>query len=160
MIDINTIRNTIIGSLYNHLGFLIIESSSVNEKPDYPYFSFTITTLYKSEFENPREESTTDTINTFEEDGNVVFSFKSLSNDSDESRNNALKAYKFFKFTGVESLYENGISVKKVTNVANRNILLVEEYEKIEGFDVIFRVESSITQEVINIEEANIDVNT
>lgn len=160
MIDFTSIRNIIISGLSDYLDVLVIDSSSVNEKPDYPYFSFTVTTSFSEEFENPKENSFYDDENIYKEDGNITFSFKSLSNNTDESINNAIKAVKYFKLYGVDYLYENNISIKEVTNVENRNALMIEVYEVTNGFDVIFRVESNLIKDIINIEDVNVDINT
>lgn len=159
MIDHITIRNNIINGLHNYLGVLVIQGNSVNEKPDYPYFSYIITTTFNEEFENPKENSFNQLTNTRKEDGTIVFSFKSLSNNLDESINKALLAHKYFKLDGIDELYENGITVKEVTSVQNRDIMLIEQYEFTNGFDVIFRIESNLTKNIINIENVNIEIN-
>lgn len=77
-----------------------------------------------------------------EEDGtrakqyDSTFSFTFQSDDVDESVSLAIKAVRWFSAVGTVYLSDNGISVKNVSSVTNRDNLISIEYEYRNGFDV------------------------
>ena len=151
MINFANVRNAIIGGLNTHLNMLVIDGNTVNRKPPYPYMSYVITTAYSKEFENPKSVTfDTDTL-TRQEDALMTFSFNAHSLDYDEAHQTILNAIEYFEFQ--EDLYDSNIVVVNTLPLENRSFLLVDQRERRVGFDVIIRVESSVTKTQDPIDE-------
>lgn len=124
--------------------------------PKYPYVAYTPT---QAVVENNgtygiREDGTR--IKAFDS----TFSFTVQSDDEDESVFLAVRARKWFDAVGVVYLSDNGISVKRVGSVLNRDTMLTIEYEYRNGFDVTFTLLEEIDASEFNeygyIEQATI----
>lgn len=157
MIDFVSIRNSIITGLNNHLSVPVIDGNTVNKKPNYPYVSFVITTTFSEDFENEKSLTYDGANTTRTEDGQMVISFTTHSNDYDQSRLLGLNALSYFEF--YEELNANGIVVVNTTPLTDRDVLLVDTMERRVGFDTMFRVQSTLTRTDVPITDVDVNYN-
>lgn len=136
MIDFEKMRKTVARGLQEYLGAPVIRGNQTAPAPAYPYVVYNLTT--------PADENN----GTYQqhEDGidrlrvRSIWSFTVLSNDFDESIMLATKAREWLLHSGRVWLDEHGITVQSATAVSNRDNLLTVEYERKNGFDVVFYV--------------------
>lgn len=111
--------------------------------PDYPYVAYTsIQAVVEDNGSYGVEEDGT-RIKQYDS----VFSFTIQSNDVDESIRLAIKAMRWFSTVGTVYLSDNGIAVKRVGSVTNRDNLISAEYEYRNGFDVTLTLLDIIDEE-------------
>lgn len=136
MIDYKKMRENIAKGLKEYLGIPIIRGNQMAAPPAYPYGSYNATTIAGANNGTWQEH----------EDGidrlmvRSVWSFSFLSDDYDESVNHAIKAREWFNHTGRTWLAEHGITVQSTTEITNRDNILTVDYERKNGFDVVFYV--------------------
>lgn len=136
MLDLKAMRTTVANGLKEYLGVPVIRSGQTAEAPSYPYGSYTLTTPGAANGGTYQQH----------EDGidrlmvRSIWSFSFLSNDYDESIMYASKAREWFVHTGRVWLSDRGITVQSATAVNNRDNILTVEYERKNGFDVVFYV--------------------
>ena len=136
MIDYKQMRTIVNGGLSKYLGIPVIRGNQSVAAPAYPYMITNVTTI-ASENNGTWQEH---------EDGKdrklvrSIWSVTSLSDDWDESVANAIKARDWIEHLGRSILAENGIMVQSTTAITNRDNVLTIEYERLNGFDVIFYV--------------------
>ena len=136
MIPIKHMRGTIPKGLKDYIGIPIIRQDQSANAPKYPYGTYKLTT--------PAGENN----GTYQRDADGVdrlmvksiWSFSFLSDDYDESIMHASKAREWFLHAGRTWLNANGITVQSATNITNRDNILTAEYERKNGFDVVFYV--------------------
>ena len=134
MIDYKSIRTVVQKALKAYLGIQVIRGNQSAPAPDYPYMSYNITTLAGANNGTWQEH----------DDGidrklvRSIWSFSSLSDDWDESVQNAIKAREWFEHAGRTMLAEHGITVQSTTEINNRDNILTVDYERKNGFDVVF----------------------
>lgn len=134
MVDIELLRAVVAKGLKQYLGCPVIKSNQNAPPPEYPYCSYTVTTV------------ATENNGTYGEweDGvarkgvNTVWSITVQSDDSVESVTLANKAREWLDYAGTVYLNDNGVVVQAVTSVTNRDNVLTSEYEYRNGFDCFF----------------------
>ncbi|HZK01326.1 MAG TPA: hypothetical protein VFC96_00510, partial [Anaerovoracaceae bacterium] len=94
---------------------------------------------------------------TREEQPKMIVSINAYSLDGTEGHQLALDAEAWFKFVGQQYLKENGIIVVGTSNIQDRTIQIVDNYEKRQGFDVTIRVMDIRTMRTETIEEHKIE---
>ena len=161
MVDYEAVRRVVAAALKSYVNCPVIRSNQNTEPPDYPYISYTITTL---------EKSTGGTYciakdGTRYKDVAQYWSITALSDNSSESVTIALKAKEYFSLVGNVHLSDNGVVVKETTDITNRDNLITTEYEYRNGFDVVLRLTDVIDAETANggagyIETVEIDNET
>ena len=136
MIDYKTMRGAVASGLSDALGVPVIRGNQTAEAPAYPYGVYNITTLAGANNGTYQEH----------EDGidrlmvKSIWSFSFLSDDYDQSVSLALAARMWFEHTGRAWLAEYGLTVQSTTEITNRDNILTVEYERKNGFDVVFYV--------------------
>lgn len=136
MIDYKHLRETVGKGLKDHLGVPVIRGNQTAAAPPFPYLIYNVTTIAGANNGTWQQH----------EDGidrllvKSIWSFSSLSDDWDESVNNAVRAREWFMHTGRQWLSERGITVQSATEITNRDNILTVEYERKNGFDVVFYV--------------------
>lgn len=134
MIDNNNLRLTVCKGLNEYLGIPIIRSGQNAEPPDYPYLSYTVTTL----------ESANDGTWGEYKDGidripvTQVWSITVQSDKEAESIELACKAREYLDNVGTQYLNDRDVIVQRVTNITNRDNLITIDYEYRNGFDAVF----------------------
>lgn len=114
----------------------VVRANQTGPVPPYPYIAYTITTPVQS-------RSGTFSVAA---DGThymaymQTWSFTVQSNDADECLQTVLRAYDWLRLAGVVYLHDNGITVRNIGNINNRDNLITIEYEYRNGFDVTFRL--------------------
>lgn len=160
MVDIKSLRKTVIDGLEKYLGCKVIRSNQNAHLPKYPYGSCTVTTV------------ATENNGTYGEyeDGisrkpvKTVISFTFRSDDDLESVTLANKAREWLDYVGTVYLNDNDVIVESVTSISNRDNVLTVDYEHANGFDCFFwgfdEVENPARkQDVIESVIQNITVN-
>ncbi len=133
-VDIENLRAVVVTGLKEYLGCLVIKSNQNAHMPDYPYVTYTVTTV------------ATENNGTYGEweDGvarkgvNTVWSITARSNDSVESVTLASKAREWLEYAGTTYLNDNDVIVQAVTSISNRDNVLTSDYEYANGFDCFF----------------------
>ncbi len=146
MINYDSVRRTVVAGLKSYVDCPVIRSNQNAEPPDYPYISYTITTLGKQK--NGTYCVAAD--GTRYKELLQTWSITALSDDASESVTNALKAKEWFSLVGNIHLSDNGVIVKETTDITNRDNILTTEYEYRNGFDVVLRLTDVIDAETAN----------
>lgn len=133
--------------LSEYLGIQIIRGNQSAEAPNYPYGAYNITTIAGAN--NGTRQQHDDGIDRLMV--RSIWSFSFLAADYDESVMLAIKAREWFEHTGRGRLAEHGAIVQSTTDITNRDNILTVEYERKNGFDVVFYV----YDEVQNLTETN-----
>lgn len=136
MIPIDKMLDCIPAGLKKYLGVPVIRGNQAAPAPPYPYVTFNLTT--------PAGENG----GTWQqhEDGidrlmvESIWSFSTLSTEWHESMILASRAREWFEHTGRTYLSDHGITVQSTTQITNRDNILALEYERKNGFDVVFYV--------------------
>ena len=155
MIDNEGLRKTVVSGLSEYLGVPVIRSSQNALPPDYPYVSYTVTTL---------ESANNGTWGEYEDGIDRIpvtqtWSITVQSDKDSESITLASKAREFLCHTGTCYLNDNDVIVQSVTNITNRDSLITIEYEYRNGFDVAFWMmneEKNPIEKIGTIEKVNI----
>lgn len=162
--DYREIRNFIVSGLYNYLEIPVVPTDDIGDKPDYPYVSYKFITLYipqgpynllKDTVPSLDENFEYDVEYTKEEQPKMIISINSYSDDEVESYNLGLKVREWFNFYGYHYLKEKGVIVSNIGNLQDRTVLIVDNYEKRQGFDVTIRVVDIHKTRIETIEEIN-----
>lgn len=136
MIDYKKLRESVATGLTAAIGIPFVRGNQSAEAPTYPYGTYNVTTIAGANNGTWQEH----------EDGidrklvRSIWSISSLSDDYDESVGNAIRAREWFEHTGRAWLAERGITVQSTTEITNRDNVLTVEYERKNGFDVVFYV--------------------
>lgn len=136
MLDLNKMRTTVAQGLKEYLGVPVIRGNQTAKAPVYPYVTYNLTT----------PESANNGTYQQHEDGvdrlmvRSIWSLSFLSKDFDESILFATKVREWLLHTGRVWLSDNGITVQSATDITNRDNILTVEYERKNGFDVVFYV--------------------
>lgn len=140
MIDYDKYRPTVAKGLSDHIGVPVIRSDQnapVNEKD---YLTYTITTIAGKN--NGTWQKHADGIDRLLVTS--IWSFSSISDDWATSVNNAVKAREWITHIGRTALSAAGITVQSATEINNRDNVLTAEYQRKNGFDVVFYVYDSV----------------
>lgn len=136
MIAYKEMRSTVAKGLSDYIGVPVIRSQQTAKAPRYPYATYTITTMASAN--NGTWQQHDDGIDR--KMVRSIWSLSFLSKDFDESIMLATKAREWFEHAGRVWLSDNGITVQSTTDISNRDNILTVEYERKNGFDVVFYV--------------------
>lgn len=136
MIDLKAMRATLFSGLREYLGIPMIRSDQTAPAPVYPYGTGKATT--PADANNGTWQQHEDGIDRLLVRSTWSLSF--LSDDYDESIMYATKAREWITHTGRTWLSDRGITVQSTTAITNRDNILTVEYERKNGFDVVFCV--------------------
>lgn len=158
--DYAVIRNSIAAELYQYLQVPVVPTDTTQKKPRYPFVSYKFTTLYRPDatilIRSP--VASTDQIfdqdveYTLKEQPQMVLSISTYSLDEVEAYSLALQVRAWFKLHGYRYLKELNIIVVDTTALQDRSILIVDNFEKRIGFDVILRTYSEEKARIESIE--------
>lgn len=159
------IRNTIIKELAAYLGKQVVMVEQAHKKPPSPFIGYKVTTPYNPERGQPAEMDKAitsaapnfdyDIERTITEQPTMTISFTAYAKTEDEAISLAMQAYSWFYFD-YDILSGNNIVVVEATSVQNRDTLIVDDYERRQGFDVILRVAQELKRTMPTIETAEI----
>lgn len=154
MIPYDKLREVIPKGLQEHLGIKVIRGNQTAPAPPYPYGTYNVTTIASA-------NNGTWEIHADGKDRKLVkstWSFSFLSDDWDESVSLAIKAREWFDHSGRVWLADRGITIQSTTGITNRDNILTVDYERKNGFDVVFYVYyevENITEIVETIDTMN-----
>ena len=136
MIDYEKTRTAIAGGLRKYLGCPVVRSNQNEEPPNYPYVSYTITTLMR---ENKG------TYGEYEDGVNrkpftQTWSITAISDDNAQCVKLANKAHEWLDRLGTIELSDNNVIVQSVGSITNRDNFLTTEYEYRNGFDFVLQL--------------------
>lgn len=164
---IKDLRDLFVKGIYEDTGLLVVPTDNPNKKPKYPYFSYKFTTLRQNigeagVFEDDFVKSTDkrfkyDVRTTATFQPKAIVSFNCYSDDLIDSQEQILKAWEWFKLKGRRILADKNIVVVDVGNIQDRSIVLVDNYEYRQGFDVEFRVLHQFEDRIETIEKYKIE---
>ena len=136
MIAYKQMRSAVAQGLKDCLGVPVIRGNQTAEAPPYPYAVYNVTTIAgENNGTYQQHEDGTDRLMV-----RSIWSFSFLSKDWDESVMLATMAREWFLHSGRVYLSDHGINVQSATDITNRDNLLTVEYERKNGFDVVFYV--------------------
>ena len=134
MIEYEKLRETVVAGLREYLGCPVVRSNQNEAPPNYPYVSYTITTLLSQN---------KGTYGVYA-DGKARKPFTQTWSITIQSKNNvesvtlANKAQEWLDYVGRVYLSDNGVTVQSVGSITNRDNFLTVGYEYRNGFDVVF----------------------
>lgn len=134
MINYKEIRNAVAQGLKKHLGVPVIRGNQTAEAPPYPYAVYNVTTIAGRN--NGTYQKHADGIDRLLV--RSIWSFSFLSKDWDESVILATMAREWFLHSGRTWMSDRGIIVQSATDITNRDNILTVDYERKNGFDVVF----------------------
>lgn len=142
--------------LSNYLGIQVIRGNQTARAPTMPYCVYNVTTIAGANHGTWQQHS----------DGidrkmvKSIFSFSFISFDYDDSVALASKARGWFEHAGHVWLSDRGIVVQSTTDITNRDNILTAEYERKNGFDVVFYVYDAVENPVENVGHINESLTT
>lgn len=164
MIDFPAIRNVLVKELATFLSSQVVMLDQAHKKPPLPFLGYKVTTPYAPERGGAAETDETvpsanpdfeyDIERTATEQPTMTISFTAYADTEDEAVALALQAQEWVRFSGYDTLSDNNMVVVETTAVQNRDTLLVDDYERRQGFDVILRVTSQSTKRIDTLEQA------
>ena len=136
MLDLKGMRTVVASGLSEYIGIPMIRGNQTAPAPQYPFGSYNVTTV--ADANNGTYQQHADGIDRLMV--RSIWSFSFLAADWDTSIMYATKAREWFLHTGRVWLSDHGIVVQSATEIANRDNILTVEYERKNGFDVVFYV--------------------
>lgn len=134
MVECEKMRKYVVDGLQKYLNIPVIRGNQNAPPPEYPYVSYTITTL-ESKNKGTYGEYT-DSIDR--KPVKQTWSVTVQSDNADESMAYASKAREWFEHTGKPYLDKIGVAVEQAGDIGNRDNIISTEYEYKNGFDVVF----------------------
>ena len=135
--------------LFDHTKRIVVDTDNITEKPDYPFYSIKAITIrqdageagnYSADFVKSLDERFKyDYLERLETQPNAVISVNAYGKDNTTASNAAMDAFGFFKFAGRLKLEKENYIVVDITDIQDRTILNVDNYEYRYGFDVRIR---------------------
>ena len=134
MIDYENMRRIIVKGLKNYLKCPVIRNNQDEAPPDYPFVSYTVTTLMRANNGTYGEYSD----DVYRKPTVQTWSITAQSSSNSESVNLISKAREWFDRAGTLYLNDNNVIVQSVGSITNRDNVLTVGYEYKNGFDVDF----------------------
>ncbi|MGF9906959.1 phage neck terminator protein [Brevibacillus porteri] len=155
MIPFKAIRSAIVQPLSAHLSLPVIEMNGGGDMPTQAFLTY--------DFSGP--EDTRGFPIEYQEGNNLLHvgtvsftvSFLSYAGDKATSIENAMRARDWLKRDGRELLKDRvNVIVSEIGTIENRDVQIVDEWERRQGFDVTFRTTDVTVSEFIAIEKAKV----
>lgn len=140
MIDYAKYRPAVAKGMSQYVGVPVIRSDQNAPVKAKHYLTYTITTIAgKNDGTWQKHADGIDRLMV-----ESIWSFTSISDDWETSVNNAIKAREWIMRVGRAALSALGITVQSATQINNRDNVLTVEYERKNGFDVVFYVYDAV----------------
>ncbi len=164
VINLADIRTHILTGLRDHLrqqwaGVTVVMAEPDKPEPDMPYLTMNFTSPYIPEPGLPSEtlaDAGQDLELTQKRHVTAVCSFNVYERDYDLSREIGLEAQAWFEFYGYDHLCLQGVVVVEVMSLQNRDVYTEDAYDRRVGFDVRFRLGSSLSRVITTIETVDV----
>lgn len=131
----------------------VIFANQSAPKPKYPFITIKTMTANNPNGNHPSiiNENNTDGINqTFSAQVTSTISVTALGNE--DVSQEVQSVHDWFSFIGYRKLKEKGLIISDVGSIANRDSLIVDDYERKQGFDVLVRYVKVVERNLENIE--------
>ncbi|HBZ80917.1 MAG TPA: hypothetical protein DEP07_11090 [Brevibacillus sp.] len=155
MIPFKAIRSAIVQGLAAYLAIPVIEMNGGGDMPDQPFLTYDFTDFGDARgFPVEYQEG-----DILRQEGTVTgtVSFLSYADDKATSIENAIRARDWFKREGRELLKDRvNVVVSEISPIDNRDVLLADEWERRQGFEVTFRTTDVTEGEYVVIEKASV----
>ena len=159
-----TIRNLIVEQLHKYTGIPVIPEYEIFKAPKYPYISYKITTaymdtgnkIYKWDTAPGTEGFETDAKETLYTQPKLNIIINAYSQDDIEAMTYAKKCMDWLTHIGRVELEDHNIVVVDTSNIIDKTIHIVDNYEQRYGFDVEIRYTDIVENTIPGIEEANL----
>lgn len=155
MIPFKAIRTAIVQPLAAHLSLPVIEMNGGGDMPTQAFLTYDFSGPEDAHgFPIEYQEG-----NNLLHVGTVSFtvSFLSYADDKATSIENAMRTRDWLKRDGRELLKDRvNVIVSEISPIENRDVLIGDEWERRQGFDVTFRTLDVTSSEFIAIEKANV----
>ena len=148
MIEYEKLRKAVATGLSEYLGCPVVRSNQNEAPPNYPYVSYTITTLLSQNkgtygiYDDGRERK------PFTQ----TWSITVQSDNNSECVTLAIKAQEWLDRVGKAYLDDNNVIVQSVGSITNRDNFITAGYEYRNGFDVVFWLMNELEYETEKIE--------
>lgn len=152
MIDYEKYRPAVAKGVSDYVGVPVIRSDQNAPVEAKDYLTYTITTIAGKN--NGTWQQHADGVDRLMVTS--VWSITSISGDWATSVNNAVKAREWITHVGRAALSAAGITVQSATDINNRDNVLTVEYERKNGFDVVFYVYDAVENPTGIIESADL----
>ena len=171
MIDFAQIRTDVLTGLCNYLrqvyaDILVIEANPGAKEPLKPFLIMNFTSPYIPEgiqaieetamVAHPEPEWDYDVEYTRYSNDTMSCSFSIYGENPDQAVDIGLLAQRWFKFDGWDYLKSKGIIVVDCMALQNRDVYIIDSWQRRQGFDVIFRVLSKVKKVVPTTETVDL----
>lgn len=156
------LANSILEELEKSIPYTVIFADQAGPKPKHPYMALKVLVDNISNGHHP-------SILTEDLGGNVEqsattqptmsLSITAYGLSFDETNNLIQSAHDWFKFTGYRTLKRKGLVVASIESIMNRDSLIVDDYERRRGFDVMIRYVHVIKRETESIQSVDLEFN-
>ena len=169
------IKNLIVQGVNSAITRPFVEAQQAHKKPVYPYATFQVLTAHSNEYEhdNIKTENVASSNPSFTydvrkskiEQPQMILSINayskiSASDTTDNSIQEAVELAQEIKdwldFKGDLYLEQNNITVVESEDILQRDVFIVDQYERRYGFDVRIRYDESIDVTIESIEQVTL----
>jgi hypothetical protein len=149
--NVTQLKNIIIPEIASFCDVPVIEADQIGERPSGPHATFKVTSPYLKDVgqaEQIMHQNGENLQLKHVESYKIVVSFTAYAMDSDTSFDLAQKIHDWFAFYGSDVLDSNDIVVVEQTAIQNRDVFLIDDYERRNGFDVTLRVTKEMVKNI------------
>jgi len=165
--DIESIRNLIVSHLYQETGIPVIPEYEINKAPKYPYLTYKIMTPYNNTGRRNYSREVLESPDGYDYDINEIMytqpklnlTINAYSQDDIECITKIKAALDWFMHRGTTVLNDNNIVLVETSNIIDKTIHIIDNYEIRYGFDAELRYTDIVESHRDNIQEAKIDLN-
>lgn len=153
--------------LFQHTKRVVVDTDNNNKKPKMPFYSAKMLTSrqnageegnYLHEFvDSEDKEFKYDYLEILESQPNAIISIMAYDKTPTGAMAAAYDAYSFFRFTKRYRLKEQGYIVVDITDIQDRTVLNIDNYEYRYGFDVRIRYVEKLYSRAANIEKYKVE---
>lgn len=153
--------------LFAHTKKVVVDTDNNEKKPKMPFYSAKMLTLrqdageegnYLHEFVDSEDKNYKyDYLEILESQPNAIISMMAYDRTPEEAMAAAYDAYSFFRFAKRRRLKEQGYVVVDITDIQDRTVLNVDNFEYRYGFDVRIRYVERLYSKAANIEKYTVE---
>lgn len=145
----------LINELSSYLSRPVILADQSAPKPKYPYIAIK---EMINHIPAPQSITTEEDKQKSHSQATKPLSITAYSKDFNDVNDLINKVFNWFEFTGYRTLKNLGYVVERVESIMNRDSLIVDDYERRRGFDVILRFTHEIERDLEVIEEVDFEL--
>ncbi|MFT9496376.1 phage neck terminator protein [Anaerosolibacter sp.] len=156
----------ILNPLKVHAGVIeVIYADQKGKKPKYPYVTLKITSetgengpgiVIQREVPSQDPQFEVDIEQVRIEMPEVAISVNVYASEPDQAWEVAKKCQQWFKFVGEQLLKENHVVLISTSSIQNRDVLLIVDFERRCGFDVMLRTVDEVSRKVASVDSTDI----